>query len=98
MPKQTPTTNKTIKRQVWGKKYSVLPPLDLLAVQKKSYKWFQDISIGQVLQEISPVEDFTGKNWTLTFHNYRIGEPSSDPAVALSKGLTYDAPFISELL
>ncbi len=92
MPKQTPTTNKKLERQIWGKTYSVLPPLDLLAVQKKSYQWFQDTAIEQILQEISPVEDFTGKNWTLTFHNYRIGEPSNDPAVALSKGLTYDSP------
>jgi len=92
MSKHTPTNDKKIKRQIWGKTYSVLPPLDLLAVQRKSYQWFQDTAIGQILQEISPVEDFTGKNWTLTFHNYRIGEITTDPAVALSKGLTYDAP------
>ncbi len=93
MPKNSMSVDhKKMNRQVWGKAYDVLPQMDLLAVQRKSYKWFQDVAIGEILKEISPVEDFTGKNWTLTFHNYRIGEPTNDPAVALSKGLTFDAP------
>ncbi len=79
-------------RQIWGKKYTHLPQIDLLAVQKESYKWFQDIAIGQILQEISPIDDFTGKNWSLTLHEYRLGEASNTPELALSKGLTFDAP------
>ncbi|HUD44937.1 MAG TPA: DNA-directed RNA polymerase subunit beta [Patescibacteria group bacterium] len=93
MPKNSRNANhNNIVRQIWGKTYDVLPQLDLLATQRKSYRWFHDVSIGQTLQEISPIEDFTGKNWSLSFHNYRIGSTTNDPAVALSKGLTYDAP------
>ncbi len=77
---------------MWGRIYSVLPELDLLAVQTASYHRFQKELIGDILKEISPIEDFTGKNWSLTLGEYRIGKPTNDPASALIKGLTFDAP------
>ena len=95
MPKQSDTKDNknTIKvRQNWGKTYKDLPKLDLLAIQKASYKLFQEEGIGEILKEVSPVDDFTGKNWTLEFHEHKIGKPSIDPEIALVKGLTYNAP------
>jgi DNA-directed RNA polymerase subunit beta len=94
MPKQSDAkdNNKNIVRQNWGKTYKDLPKLDLLAIQKASYKLFQEKGIGEILQEISPVDDFTGKNWSLTFHEHKIGKPTIDPETALVKGLTYNAP------
>lgn len=90
--RQESKDNKALKRQNWGKTYSVLPPLDLLAVQKKSYELFQEKGIAEILEEISPVDDFTGKNWRLEFHEHKIGKISVDPETALIKGLTYNAP------
>src|SRR5215469_11461841 len=95
MPKQSDAQDskkKNITRQNWGKTYKDLPKLDLLAIQKASYKLFQEKGIGEILQEISPVDDFTGKNWNLEFHEHKIGKPSIDPETALIKGLTYNAP------
>ncbi|MEK7451082.1 MAG: DNA-directed RNA polymerase subunit beta, partial [Patescibacteria group bacterium] len=99
MPKSTkkPTKDNFKKslssvRQNWGKEYTNLPKLDLLDVQKSSYKWFLEEGIGEILKEISPVNDFTGKNWNLTLKNYRIGKPGDTSEVAISKGVTYDAP------
>lgn len=94
MPRQSEVKNNktSIVRQNWGKTYSVLPPLDLLEVQRQSYTWFENHGIREVLQEISPVDDFTGKNWSLSFHEHKIGKPSITPKTALAKGLTYDAP------
>ncbi len=79
-------------RENWGKVYSVLPALDLLAVQKDSYKWFQEVAIKEILQEVSPIEDFTEKSWSLAFGEYRFGKLSVTPQVALLKGVTFDAP------
>ncbi len=81
-----------IERENWGKTYSILPHLDLLSVQKKSYKWFTETAIGDTLKEISPIDDFTEKNWQLSLDSYRIGKPSISPEGALSKGLTFDSP------
>lgn len=79
-------------RQNWGKTYTSLPELDLLAVQKKSYQWFKDEAIGEVLKEISPIVDFTEKNWSLSFDSYRFGKPTILPETALAKGVTFDVP------
>ncbi len=90
-----PSSKKIIKdnnRQNWGREYPFLPKLDLLAVQKESYKWFLDVGIGEILKEVSPIDDFTEKNWSLTFKNYRIGKPPVSSDSAMEKGLTYDSP------
>jgi DNA-directed RNA polymerase subunit beta len=92
MLKQSDTNDNKITRQNWGKTYRDLPELDLLAIQKASYKLFQEKGIGEILREISPVDDFTGKNWTLEFHEHKIGKSTITPEIALVKGLTYNAP------
>jgi DNA-directed RNA polymerase subunit beta len=92
MPKANKNDHKYNIREDWGKQFPVLPELDLLKIQKESYEWFEEVGIGQVLQEISPIDDFTGKNWTLTFNDYRLGKPTNDPSLCLTKGLTFDAP------
>ena len=92
MPKASKDNKHNILRHNWGKQYSSLPQLDLLAVQKASYRTFLDNLIGDILQEVSPIDDFTGKNWSLSFKEYRLGQPTLTPQIALHKGLTYDAP------
>lgn len=91
MPKTDKTKSDNIRKN-WGKSYSVLPKLDLLEVQKESYRWFLEKGISEILQEISPIEDFTEKNWSLELKDYRIGKPTTAPDVCLVKGLTFDAP------
>jgi DNA-directed RNA polymerase subunit beta len=76
----------------WGKEFSHLPTLDLLAIQKASYQWFLDKGIKQILDEISPIDDFTEKNWNLELKDYRIGKSTNTPEIALAKGVTFDAP------
>lgn len=96
MPRADKKTIKNKTRENWGNDYKFLPKLDLLAVQKESYRWFLEQGIEEILKEISPVDDFTEKNWTLTFKDYRIGKPASSSEVSMSKGLTYDAPLYVE--
>ena len=79
-------------RQNWGKKVDILPPLDLTKVQIDSYQSFIGNGIAELLQEISPVEDFTGKNWSLTFTNHYFEKPRYSPDECLEKGLTFDSP------
>ncbi|KKP80204.1 MAG: DNA-directed RNA polymerase subunit beta [Candidatus Levybacteria bacterium GW2011_GWB1_35_5] len=76
----------------WGREFELLPKLDLLTIQKDSYNWFLQEGIKQVLAEISPIDDFTEKNWTLELKDYRLGKLSTTAENALQKGVTYDAP------
>lgn len=88
MSHNTSATN----RDSWGKNYPNLPELDLTLVQRESYQWFLEHGIRELLAEVSPVVDFTGKNWELGFGDYFFGKPRLTPQIALDKGLTFDMP------
>ena len=80
------------QRTIWGKEYTPLPPLDLTLVQRESYQWFLETGIKELLGEVSPISDFTGKNWELVFSDYYFGKPRLTPSQAQDKGLTFDMP------
>src|SRR3972149_3685729 len=80
------------KRLYWGREYTDLPQLDLTLVQRESYQWFLEQGIRELVEEVSPMTDFTGKNWELSFGDYYFGRPRLTPAQAREKGLTYDMP------
>ncbi len=65
---------------------------DLVTIQKQSYQKFLTEGIGGLLQEISPISDFTGKNWQLEFGDYTFSKPRFNPEQAQEKGVSYDAP------
>ncbi|MDP1721948.1 MAG: DNA-directed RNA polymerase subunit beta [Candidatus Gottesmanbacteria bacterium] len=81
-----------IQHVSWGKAYPNLPPLDLVLVQRESYQWFLETGIRELLDEVTPVVDFTGKNWELSFGDYYFGKPRLSSEVARDKGLTFDMP------
>lgn len=80
------------QRLFWGKEYTDLPTLDLTLVQRESYQWFLEQGIRDLITEVSPITDFTGKNWELSFGDYYFGRPRLTPEIALEKGLTFDMP------
>ncbi len=83
------------KRQNWGKKYKVLPKLDLLAIQKESYQWFITEGIKKSFEELNGengIEDFTGKNWTLKFLSHSFGKPKYTIQESKRKNLNYEMP------
>jgi len=69
-----------------------LPPLDLLEVQKESYNEFKEKDITNLLAEISPIEDYSGKNWNLAFTDHNFDKPKMSAGEAIEKGLTYESP------
>lgn len=85
-------SEKISQRQYWGNTQLQLPQLDLTLVQRESYQWFLERGIKELLEEVSPITDFTGKNWELTFGDYYFGSPRLNPVHAREKGLTYDMP------
>ncbi|KKR50196.1 MAG: DNA-directed RNA polymerase subunit beta [Microgenomates group bacterium GW2011_GWC1_41_8] len=89
MPKAHTKTSRN--RKQLGVQPFNLPPIDLLAVQKESYQWFIETGIKDLFAEISPIEDYSGKNWTLTFGNYKFDEPQLTVTEALEKDLSYEA-------
>jgi len=70
--------------------YEKLP--NLIEIQTKSYEWFFKEGLRELLDEISPVDDFTGEMYSLTFGDYYLDKPRIDEATARDKNLTYKAP------
>lgn len=86
-------------RQNWGTNHTILPELDLVKLQIDSYQSFLDSGIRQALVEINSdkgIEDYTGKNWALSFGEYRFGKSKYTLTQAKDKGVTYDMPLYVE--
>ena len=79
------------QRKQWSKAPSIVPELNLIQIQLDSYKWFLTQGIKEVLEEITPVEDFTQKNWILQLGSFYFGKPKYSADQAKEKGVTFDA-------
>ena len=85
-------SSSNLKYRYLTSKESTLHQLDLLKIQKESWEEFLKNGIGEALKVINPISDFTGKNWELSFGDYRLGESQITPSRAREKGLTYSSP------
>jgi len=65
---------------------------NLIEVQTKSYDWFFKEGLRELLDEISPIEDFTGELYSLTFGEYYLDRPRLDEKTSREKNMTYKAP------
>ena len=52
---------------------------DLIGVQKQSYERFLTEGIQELLEDISPISDFSGRKLSLEFTSHEIGEPKHAP-------------------
>jgi len=80
------------KRTYLGKKPFTPKPVDLTKVQKESWEKFVNHDLGETIRSVTPIEDYTGKNWLLKLGKIKIGEPSVNPKEAYRKDLTFSAP------
>ena len=65
---------------------------DLIEVQKSSYEWFLKEGLSELLSEVSPIQDFIGRDLELTFGEYFIDEPKFDEKTSKDKNITFEAP------
>ena len=69
----------------------VLDIPDLLIVQKDSFKWFIEEGLKEILDEISPIEDFSGR-FSLEFLNHFFEEPLKSLDECKITDSTYSQP------
>ena len=65
--------------------------LDLVAIQRDSFEWLIDEGLGEIFDEISPIEDSQAK-MALSFLNHRFEEPKYSVEECKEKDYTYAAP------
>jgi DNA-directed RNA polymerase subunit beta len=85
------SSNAVRDRRTFSKLTEVLPPPNLISVQKESFDWFLDSGLGETLRDISPIEDFTG-NLALQFISHRFENPKFDEDECKEKDMTYSRP------
>ena len=81
-----------VSRKSYAKLPEILEVPDLLKIQTDSFRWFQEQGLRQLLEEISPIADFTGNRLALSFIDYEFREPHYTEQECRSRDLTYSAP------
>ena len=64
---------------------------NLIEVQTRSYHWFLEEGIQDLLNEINPIEDATGKKLRLEISKYEIEDPVNPIKLCREKGLSYES-------
>jgi DNA-directed RNA polymerase subunit beta len=65
---------------------------NLVDHQNKSFQWFVDEGLGELLAEISPIDDYTGTKLSLSFKKYHFEEPKLTEHDARENNISYEAP------
>jgi DNA-directed RNA polymerase subunit beta len=69
----------------------VLDLPNLIDIQKTSFEWFLNEGLRETIDDISPIEDYTG-TLAVEFGEYAFGEPANSINECREKDMTYQAP------
>jgi len=88
------STTKTLKNEriYYTKADDIIDLPNLVDHQNKSFQWFVEEGLGELLAEISPIDDYTGTKLTLSFKDYRFEDPKISEALARENNVSFEAP------
>ena len=78
-------------RKTFSRLKHVLELPNLIDIQKASFKWFLEEGLRETIDDISPIEDYTG-TLAIEFGEYEFGDPPVSIQECREKDLTYQAP------
>ena len=64
---------------------------NLIEIQLNSYDWFLNEGVKELLDEISPITDFSGKKLELKFLSHKFDKPKFTPFEAKRKNTSFDS-------
>jgi len=65
---------------------------NLIEAQTSSSNWFLEKGLQELLDEVNPIEDFTGKDLELEITDYYLDKPKFDELTVKNKNLSFEAP------
>src|SRR6476469_7847084 len=80
------------ERQNFGHIPGVMAMPNLTQIQLDSFNWFMNEGLRELFEEISPIQDFTGKNLELRFLDFHFAKPRYDVFQCHQRDMTYGAP------
>ena len=82
-----------VERMSYSKINEVLEIPDLVAIQKDSYRWFLEEGIQEVLDDISPIKDFSGEvELTFLSTEFDTSKPTYSIVECKERDANYAAP------
>ncbi|GHO51025.1 DNA-directed RNA polymerase subunit beta [Ktedonospora formicarum] len=83
-----------VERVSFARIPDIQPMPGLIQIQRDSFTWFKNEGLHELFAEISPIEDFTGKNLSLEFvvPSQPFGPPKQSEKVCRERDATYSAP------
>ena len=78
-------------RQGFSRLKHVLDLPNLIDIQKASFDWFLEEGLRETIDDISPIEDYTG-TLAVEFGDYEFGQPQFSIKECREKDLTYQVP------
>ncbi len=81
-----------IERRTFARIKDTIQVPRLIDTQTRSFDWFMNEGLRELLDEISPITDFTGKNLELRFLDYAFSEPRFSEFECRDRDLTYATP------
>ncbi len=79
------------ERVSYTQSQDLLPLPNLLEAQHQSFQWFIEEGLGELFNEINPVEDYTGTKLSLTFKDYYFDTPKMSEWEAKENNISYDS-------
>ncbi len=79
-------------RQFFTNKKDIINLPNLVDHQNRSFQWFVDEGLGEILSEISPIDDYTGTKLSIRFKDYHFEDPKMTEAEAADNNVSYEAP------
>ena len=71
---------------------TVLDVPNLIQVQLDSFEWFKTDGLKELFEEISPIEDFPGGRFQLTFEGHHFEDPKQTEEECRERETTFSAP------
>ena len=78
-------------RKSFSRLKHVLDLPNLIDIQRESFDWFLSEGLRETIDDISPIQDYTG-TLAVEFGEYRFGEPPMSIQECREKDITYQAP------
>jgi len=81
-----------IERKPYARIPEVLPIPNLIELQLNSFNWFIENGLRELLDEISPIQDFTSRVMELRFKEYEFEAPKYSELECRTRDLTFSKP------
>ena len=89
----TKTTSDKVTKKYFSKfKDSIVSMPNLVRMQTDSYEWLKTEGIKELLEEFSPIQDYSKKKFILEFLGFTIDELKQTEYSAKANNLTLEAP------